>query len=350
MSAPGWTPGPRGRRVLVRSGLIVLIAVCWLAPPARAAVVETTQTEAERLLERVASAVDVPYRARQLVAYFGEPQSNALLDVSSSADGRFVKAESGSGVTRIWSRTDVGVLAGDDVNLQEVAQPTVRLSPSDILAKYSVELGTSQEQLGTRVIPLAFVRRRDGTTVERWLVHERSGVVYRRTLYDTAGEVVGMSTVIEMEWGDPGPADPVERDLDDAKPVRSIAAPDAPATLAGGYRLWQAYALELGGRSCEQWVYSDGLHALSVFTTHGNLKHPDDFEAVEVDGARAWAGPGPGTWAWQGDGRSWLLVAEESALDAAEMIDPFPKGGPSVFARLGSVWSRLIRAIGGLFD
>jgi hypothetical protein len=45
-----------------------------------------------------------------------------------------------------------------------------------------------------------------------------------------------------------------------------------------------------------------------------------------------------------------MLVAEEPALVAAELLDPFPRGGPSLGARLGSVWSRMFRAVGGLFD
>ena len=318
--------------------------------PAGVANAEPTTARAERLLERVAAAEDVPYRAQQLVAYFGEPQSNALLDVRSSAEGRFVKAESGSDVTRIWSRSDVGVIAGEHVNLQEVSQPTVTLSPSDVLSKYSVELGEPKEELGTTVVPLSFTRRRDSAVVERWLVHEKSGVVYRRTLYDSAGKVVGMSTLIEMQWGDPGPSEPVESDLERAAPVRTVTAPDAPRSLSGGYRLWQTYALKVEGRACEQWVYSDGLHALSIFKTRGNLKQPNGFEPVDVEGERVWVGPGPGTWAWQGDGRSWLVIAEEPAIDASELIEPFPKGGHSFVSRLGSVWSRLIRAIGGLFD
>ena len=306
--------------------------------------------KASRLLERIASAGGTSYRAKQLVAYFGQPQSNALLDVRSSPDGRFVRAESGRDVSRMWSRADVGILAGRYTNLQEAAPPEVRLDPADVLAKYDVAVGRPEELLGTELVPLAFARRTDGAVVERWWIHEASGVVYRRTLYDASGMLVGMSTVIEMQWGDPGPADPVSADLDRASSVRVVDEDDAPRHLAGGYDLRKTYELDVEGKSAEQWVYSDGLHALSVFRTRGNLKDPDGFTASDVDGARVWTGPGPGTWAWQGGGRSWFVVAEESALDAAELIDPFPKGGPSFWSRLGSVWSRLIGGIGGLFD
>lgn len=306
--------------------------------------------EASRILERIASADTTSYRAKQLVAYFGRPQSNALLDVRSSPSGRFVRAESGRDVSRMWSRADVGVLVGKYSSLQEAAPAEVRLDPVEVLAKYDVTVGRPEELLGTKLVPLTLARRADGAVVERWWIHERSGVVYRRTLYDASGTVIGMSTVIEMDWGDPGPADPVASDLDRASSVRSVDSPDAPRHLAGGYDLWKSYELEIDGRAAQQWVYSDGVHALSVFRTNGNLKGPDGFTPSDVDGARVWTGPGPGTWAWQGGGRSWLVVAEEPAIDAAELIEPFPKGGPSFWSRLGSVWSRLIDGIAGLFD
>ena len=132
--------------------------------------------------------------------------------------------------------------------------------------------------------------------------------------------------------------------------MRVVDADDAPRHLAGGYDLWKTYELDVDGKPAEQWVYSDGLHALSVFRTRGNLKDAGRIHRVRRRRCSRWTGPGPGTWAWQGGGRSWFVVAEESALDAAEFIDPFPKGGPSFWSRLGSVWSRLIGGIGGLFD
>jgi hypothetical protein len=253
-------------------------------------------------------------------------------------------------VTRLWSRADVGVVVGKDANLQEAAPPPVRVRPAEVLAKFDVKVGQPKKFLGVELVPLTFTRRHDERMIERWWVHARSGVVYRRALYGADGGLVGMSTVIDMHWGDPGPAEEIEAGAEDATPVRTITAPDAPARLPGAYHLWQAYTLKVAGRPAEQWLYSDGLHALSVFRTRGNLKTPDGFTSSVLDGARVWTGPGPGTWAWEGAGRSWLVLAEESAIDAKELIAPFPKGGPSAWARMGSVWSRMIRAIGRLFD
>ncbi len=120
--------------------------------------------------------------------------------------------------------------------------------------------------------------------------------------------------------------------------------------LPSGYRLLRAYTLEADGRPARQLVYSDGLHALSVFTTDGSLGSPDGFEAADIGGAQVWSGPGPGTWAWEGGGRSWLVVAEEPALNPSELTKAFPTGGRSFWAGLGALWSRLFGAIGSLFD
>jgi sigma-E factor negative regulatory protein RseB len=332
---------------------VVIIAWAGLQLQAVPAEAKERDEDASLLLSRVAGAEDAPYRAVQMVAYYGRPQSNALLDVRSSAGGRFVRAESGADVTRLWSSDDVGAVAGTSGSLREIAPPLVRMRPSDVFTKYEVAVGKAEKLLGAELVPLTFTRRRDGDVAERWWVHRKSGVVYRRDIYDTDGEIVGMSTVIEMHWGDPGPGDPVEPDVDRTRQVRRSSSPDAPKRLDGGYRLWRCYTFEVpgqvDGRRAQQWVYSDGMHALSVFRTSGGLKAPDGFEAGEVNGARVYTGPGPGTWAWEGGGKSYLVVAEEAAIDAAKLTEPFPKGGPSVWARLGSVWSRLIGAIGGLF-
>jgi hypothetical protein len=97
-------------------------------------------------------------------------------------------------------------------------------------------------------------------------------------------------------------------------------------------------------------VYTDGLHALSVFRAAGGLRVPHGFVRSDVGGARAWAGPGPGTWAWEGAGSSWVVVAEEPDLDPAQLLSRFPHGSPSVWARMGRLWSKVFAVIDGLFS
>jgi hypothetical protein len=340
----------RGWAVVVIAFVVIAAAVAALQLPARRVAAGSKSAEASRVLERVARSDRVPYRALQMVAYYGEPQSNALLDVRSSRRGRYVRATSGGEVTRLWSRADVGVVASADSALREVAPAVVEVEPKDVLTKYDVEVGEPDEMLGTTLVPLRFVRGADEAVAERWWVHEKSGVVYRRDVYGKDGAIVGMSTVIEMEWGDPGPAEHVARDVDEVTTVEGAAARGVPERLVGGYALWRTYELAIDGRDAKQWVYSDGLHALSVFSTAGGMKAPRGFERSIVGGSAVWTGPGPGTWAWEGAGKSWLVVAEEPSMDAASLIAPFPKGGPSLWARLGSVWSRIANGIGDLFS
>lgn len=320
-----------------------LIGGLFVSAPAAAV---DTQRSAEQLLDKIAGADRATYHAQQIVAYFGEPQSNAVLDVRSSAKGRFVRAESGSDVTRMWSTSQMGAVSDKHANFEEDEPSEIGVSPSRVLAKYDVSVGNPVSLLGVYLVPLTFARRSDDTVVERWWVHAKSGVVYRRALYGSSNKLVGMSTIIDMHWGDPGPGDPPDPALARNSAAESTDATDAPKRLSSGYDFWKSYKLTIDGKRCDQWVYSDGLHALSVFRTKGNLKTPDGFTSADVDGHRMWTGPGPGTWAWEGAGRTWMLVAEEPALDAAQLTRAFPKGGPSFWARLGSVWSRLF----GVFD
>jgi hypothetical protein len=304
------------------------------------AVAQDAPSDVTVLLDRVAGADDVPYRARQLVVYFGEPQSAAVLDVTSGRDGRFVRAESGPTTSRVWSSGDVDAIDGE-ANFEELAPPKMRVDPEAVSAKYAISLGEPVDHLGTELRPVTFERRADAALVERWWVHEPSGVLYRRALYDHDSRLLGMTTVLEMDWAPKGVADPVGG-TDATTRVRPTTSSGAPQQLASGYELWQTYELDIEGSASEQWIYSDGLHALSIFRSKGGLEVPDGFTR---DGD-AWKGPGPGTWTWEGGGYRWVAVAEESRLDPELLLDAFPHGGPTVGARLGSVWSRLFDLLG----
>jgi len=221
--------------------------------------------------------------------------------------------------------------------------------PSEILAKYSVTVGPAEKLLGVNVVALSLQRRRDGVTVERMWVDPSSGVVYRRELYSGSGKRIGMSTIIDMHWGTKAQTERFDPSLQVPTQAQEGSANGVPERLANSYRLLGSYRLKIAHRATEQWLYSDGIHALSVFRTPGGLRAPSGFSPAVVGHTRAWRGPGPGTWAWQGGGATWVLVAEEAALDPSDLLKPFPKGGPSVWARMGSVWSRTFRGVRDLF-
>jgi hypothetical protein len=338
---------PRGGVVLLAmSATIAALAAATLAMPASDA--DDNPNAVNAVLTKLASADSTPYRARQLVVYFGRPQSAAVLDVQSTHDGEFVRAESGSNVTKVWREAGMGIVSSAGTNLEEASDEIVPLDPKRVVEKYEIDVGPPQELLGVRVVPLTLVRREDRRLVERWLVHPQSGIVYQRGLYGADDKLVAMSTIIDMRWGDSGLAERFDPGTGAPARVRRIKPTGVPRRLAEGYRLLHAYRLRAGGRTAQQFVYSDGLHALSVFRTNGHLRGPSGFDPSRFGSTQGWTGPGPGTWAWEGSGHGYVMVAEEPALDPAEMIHPFPQGGPSVLSRMGSVWSSIFHGVARL--
>ena len=331
------------RRFAVVSAGIVLLA------PAQA-LAQTEPADAAGYLERMSDAETATYRARELVVYFGDPQSAAVLDVRSSPGGHFVRAESGESVTRLWRRADLGMVSTGAESISDAAPPSVALRPEAVLAKYEVRVEEAQDVIGVRLVPLALHRRSDETTVERLWLHAPSGMVYRRELYGPTGSLVGLSAILEMQWGERAAGDPFEPSERAPSRVEATSSAGAPPTLANGYRLIGTYRFASPVEPADHWVYSDGLHALSVFRSRGGLRVPEGFTPAELGATRGWTGPGPGTWAWEGGGSSWLILAEEPALDPGRLTAPFPHGGPSAWARMGSLWSRAFHAVARVFD
>lgn len=342
------------RAVTVKEGAA---GVCALAVLATALVVSSRQPTLAQdkagpaaYLEKMSSPGQTPYHARQLVVFMGEPQSAAVLDIRSSPRATFVRAEAGGDVVKLWRRPGAGIVAAAEDVVRDDAPPGPAVRAEDVMAKYDVTTGPSQKMLGVDVVPLTLVRRGDQVQVERMWIHPRSGVVYRRELFGRSGKLIGLSTIIDMRWGEDAAVEPYE-----AGPVpaaRALATTDgrAPTRLPYGYALSGAYAIKIRGQQTTQWVYSDGLHTLSVFATKGAMRTPDGFVTTRLAGTRAFAGPGPGTWAWEGDGHSWVVVAEEPDLDPARLLAAFPRDSRSVWARMGSVWSRLFGWVGGRFS
>jgi hypothetical protein len=329
---------------------VVGSALLLLHPSPSAAAQEAPPKDAADYLELMADAEGATYQVRQLVVYFGVPQSAAVVDVRSSEQGEFLRAESGPAVTRLWRQPDRGLVSDDQGSISEEAPSPVALRPAAILRKFDVEVERTASLLGVRVVPLSLVRRSDHTAVERLWVHPQSGIVYRRELYGTDGKLVGLSAILDMRWGRDVPAEPYDPGSGEVTRAQGVAASGAPAMLPDRYRLLRAYRVEMGGETTQHWLYSDGLHALSVFRTRGGLRRPGGFVKADVGGTSGWVGPGPGTWAWEGGGASWVVVAEEPALDPVRMTKGLPKGGPSAWARMGSLWSSAFRAVGDIFS
>lgn len=335
---------------LLGSAIALVGTALLLLHPTPSAAQSEEPNDASGFLEIMASAEHATYKARQLVVYFGDPQSAAVLDVSSTNEGHFVRAESGDDVTRLWKRADLGLINVNDESIRDALPAGVPLRPAEVLRKYRVDVESPKEIVGIKCTPLVLIRRSDRATVERLWVHPTSGVVYRRELYGVGGKLVGMFAILDMDWGMRSEDEPMDTSLEAPAEVMAAATiGSAPDVLPDGYRLLRSYRIGMKSPA-DHWLYTDGIHALSVFRTPGGLRPPAGFVKADLGGAKGWVGPGPGTWAWEGGGATWVVVAEEPALDPARLTQPFPRGGPSLWSRLGSVWSRAFRAVGGLFS
>jgi len=327
--------------------VIASALVVWSREPTMAA--DKPPADVVMYLQKISRTDRTPYHARQLVVYMGRPQSAAVLDIRSSPRAMFVRSDAGDDVVRLWRRPGIGVVAARNGAVTDDALDPSALRAADVVEKYEVTMGPAEKMLGVDVVPLTLVRRSDQLMVERLWVNPASGVVYRRELFGPTGHLVGLSTIIDMRWGEKATAERYDPDAVPATHALVTTDAGAPRTLPYGYRLSHAYRLGVGGRATLQWVYSDGLHALSVFATKGPLRPPRDFDVAHVAGARAFVGPGPATWAWEGAGRTWVLVAEEPDLDPSTILVHFPRGTPSVWARMGSLWSRAFAVVGRIF-
>lgn len=308
------------------------------------------ESDAAPLLDRVAGAEGATYHARQIVVLFGEERAAAVVDVRSTPEATFVRAESGPDVTRLWRRAQRGIVEAPAEAIEDRAAPDLPLDTQRILNKYEVTVGPSESMLGVTVVPLTLVRRADDALVERLWVHELSGVVYRRELYGDDGDLVGMSAVFDMRWGEDAMVEPFDRASRTPLRVDVADATEAPPRLPGGYGFIGASTLRAKGYDVTHWIYTDGFHALSVFRLEGHLRPPAGFNRRPAGERGVWQGPGPGTWAWEGGGSAFMLVAEEPRLDPAQMTAAFPAGGTPVWARLGSLWARGFRAVWGLLS
>lgn len=302
----------------------------------------TAKEQAIDYLKQMSSAATISYKSRQLVVYLDEPQSAAVMRVQSWQGRKFVRSESDGEVTQVWREPARGLVYGSGHAYEDSSLPRVEMKPSRVLSKFDINIGSPGSD---GFLPLDLIRRSDRRLVERIWVDPRTGLVYRRELFGSRGHTIGLTTMLEMEIGDGGNLEPLEP-RNRARKVKQVTKPKAPETLPYNYELAGTYEISAGKRPSTHWVYSDGLHTLSVFRTKGVLDKPDGYHKAELDDGQAWVGPGPGTWTWQGGPNVWVIVAEEPQLDPEVLTSDLPTAGRSAPAKLGSWWSRALHWVG----
>lgn len=305
------------------------------------------QTDPTPYIHKLSESTRATYQARQLVVYLGKPQSAAIVEVRSTPAGTFLRAQSTGDTLRVWRDPWRGLATDDERALEDAGPPSVPLDPELLLSKYRVDVGAASWLLGVGVVPLTLVRREDRRTVERLWLQPETGVIYRRELFSASGDLIGLATMLDMRWGDVDAPESYEGD--EPSPVKVERARGVPEHLPYGYRLQAAYRLDADGRQIVHWVYSDGLHALSVFRSPGSATPSEDASPIRLRGAVAWTGPGFGTWTWEGKRSAWTLVAEEPQLDPDLLTRPFPHGGRSIADRMGAWWAKAFRWLGDRF-
>jgi hypothetical protein len=224
------------------------------------------------------------------------------------------------------------------------------LSPGDPAAlgpippltqKYHVEEGSGPLMLGrpTVEVTLGDVQR----PAARLYLDRATKLLLRREEFDSTGEPVRSEYFVGLSLRAPAALPKPSHTVDQrARKIgaNSLPAPYVdPAQLAQGYQRVGVFQ-SLGGI---QVVYSDGLHALSVFERLGSV----DTRSLATRGEPATVGPWPAirfVWAggqvvaWRARGATYLVVADAPAGEVLAVLDQMPA------AHRGSPWQRLRHA------
>ena len=249
--------------------------------------------------------------------------------VLASSDARFLEDEAG------WS-------------LMWPAE-AVHLRAAALAAKYEV-VRMSGEAVAGRPTTRLDVRER-GARVETLALDEQTGLVLRRQMYDRHGTVVRTIEVVELRLGSARPATPPRSAP--ARPgrphlVARVPAPfSAPARLDGDF---ERVAVYQRGHTVHL-LYSDGLHALSVFAEAGRMgPRPAGGQRVVVGDGHGfrYSWPGGDVLMWEAGGLVYTAVGDAPAEDVRAAAASMP-GGRSLPLddRLRRASRRLVEALTG---
>jgi sigma-E factor negative regulatory protein RseB len=278
------------------------------------------------LVDAAEASRSLSYSGTQYVASWGPAETTTALVEVQHAPGRGVRVLS---------------TAGSDER-EPVVLPSAALDEGllEVLSdRYRLRTAGQGRSAGRAAEVVEAVR--PGTTgraavAARFWVDRETGLMLRREVFDREGRRMRSSAFLDLSvvtptatltraaqrradddraddaGGDPVPESRLRRMRADGEVV--------PASLPGGFALFDARSRLHGDAEVLHLAYSDGLSTTSLFSQPGELGSapPDGFAPRTVAGQPVWASTdAPARMVWAGSGRVWTLVSD-APPDAVE--------------------------------
>jgi sigma-E factor negative regulatory protein RseB len=328
----------------LRTGVVLalaLVATFGLMGPSDAAsgaVVPGSDPRAQALLERAVAAENT-------TAYAGV-EFMTVGDDGSAIDVVNVTHLPGKG-TVLVEDADNGTPVRAAFSGEDSSRPNLLLG---LLGRsYRLVMGKQAEVAGRPALQVV-AERADGSAAARFWIDTATGLLLRRDIISSAGQVVRRSEFVQLALSASSPRHlPVmlpalggrpldDGDLDDWR-GRGWPCP----RVLGGLSLFDARTVPDTGDSVLHLSYSDGLSTVSVFVQSGRLGAAILAETAPatVGGAQVRVRPGePRQILWSTDGHVITVVADAPAETVAAVVAGLPH-----HASTATGWSRVERGV-----
>ena len=292
-----------------------------------------SSSRALELLERVASADDlVKYAGVQFVSAWGPDHTDSTLVEIKNLPGQGTSIRvrgSGDGPSSAVFSTAPG-----DIGTQLGGGPVELLAGNFSISTAGRDRVTGRK---TRVLEMSGA---DGVVAARFWVHDRSGVMLRREVYDASGRTVRASAFIQLRIGgqvSPGHLPPVMRQA----PAEELGASEladlrasgcsCPARLVDGLALYQVRQVSTNTGTVLHLSYSDGLSTVSLFEQPGRIDETAMAGytlLVDQDGVQYVRDGMPQQIVWSADGVVYAVVADAPEPLVNEVVATLPHQPP----------------------
>jgi sigma-E factor negative regulatory protein RseB len=267
----------------------------------------------------------------------------AVVDERSAAALAVLSAAAAAAQARVWTGTEevVSLVSGSAVrSVVTVEHGPGRRSASDTLDArlfsllanhYHLRLGAVGLCDGRKARLVEARRTTDGSVAGRFWIDTASGLLLRREVLDTRGELLRRNELVAIQPGTSssavqvalGATSPTSERLDEAA-LQRFEHDGWPVVraLPGALDLYDARWLTDG---VLQLAYSDGLTTLSLFVQRGGMPPVQAGVVRRVGGGKVWQSPGePERVVWSADGLTWTLVADVAPALVDEVLEALP--------------------------